>query len=262
MPTGSPKRSSSSPISASGSSGACPDQPVATGQAARPYLWGPTAIYSGTEPFASSPNGQQQVIYFDKGRMDLPNPNPPQPTRFLVVPGTLARELVTGQIAIGVTQTQSLAPSEVPVAGDIDDTTAPTYATFNKVGAGAGSGAATDLTGQPVSATLARDGTLGQNTDPGATVKNAAFVPETAHNIPDVFLNWFKTQPWDWIYVAGYPISEAYWSSVKVAGQTHNVLVQVYERRTITYDPQAPEGFNVQFGNVGRHYYDWRYGTR
>ena len=96
-----------------------PDQPVATGQSTRPYLWGPTAIYSGTEPFAASPNGQQQVIYFDKGRMDLPNPNPPQPTRFLVVPGTLARELVTGQIAIGVTQTQSLAPSEVPVAGDI-----------------------------------------------------------------------------------------------------------------------------------------------
>ena len=178
------------------------------------------------------------------------------------MPGTLARELVTGQIAIGVTQTQSLAPSEVPVAGDINDANAPTYATFNKVGAGSASGAAKDLTGQPVNATLARDGTLGQNTDLGAIVKNVAFVPETSHNVPDVYLNWFKTQSWDWIYVAGYPISEAYWSNILVGGATHSVLIQVYERRTITYDPQAPEGFKVQFGNVGRHYYDWRYGSK
>lgn len=239
-----------------------PDQPVATGQVARPYLWGPTAIYSGTEPFAESPGGQQHVIYFDKGRMDLPDPNPPQPTRFLVVPGTLARELVTGQIAVGITQSESLAPPDVPVAGDIDDANAPTYATFNKLGAGTGKGTAQDLTGQPVSVTLTRNGALGQNAGLGATVTEAAFVPETAHNIPDVFLNWFKAQSWDWIYIAGYPISEAYWSSVKVGGETHNVLIQVYERRTITYDPQAPKGFNVQFGNVGRHYYDWRYGSK
>jgi Tol biopolymer transport system component len=239
-----------------------PDQPVATGQAARPYLWGPTPIFSGTEPFASSPNGQQQVLYFDKGRMDLPNPNPPQPTRFLVIPGTLARELVTGQIAVGVTQTQSLAPSTVPVAGDINDPNAPTYATFNILGAGSDAGKSQDRTGQPVTATLARDGTLGQNTDPANAVKNAAFVPETAHNIPDVFLNWFHAQSWDWIYVAGYPISEPYWSNVLVGGQTHSVLIQIYERRTITYDPQAPDPFKVQFGNVGRHYYDWRYASK
>jgi hypothetical protein len=239
-----------------------PDQPVATGQAVRPYLWGPTAIYSATEPFAESPGGQQEVIYFDKGRMDLPDPNPPQPTRFLVVPGTLARELVTGQVAIGATQMQSRVSPDVPVAGDMGDANAPTYVTFNKLGAGTDAGKAQDLTGEPVSTTLTRTGELGQNADLGATVKNAAFVPETGHNIPDVFLNWFKTQSWDWIYIAGYPISEAYWSSVKVGGETHNVLIQIYERRTITYDPQAPEGFQVQFGNVGRHYYDWRYGTR
>ena len=84
--------------------------------------------------------------------------------------------------------------------------------------------------------------------------------PESGHNIPDVFLNYFKGQSWDWIYIAGYPISEPYWAHVDIGGQVRPVLVQVFERRTLTYDPAAPEGYKVQFGNVGRHYYDWRYG--
>jgi hypothetical protein len=237
-----------------------PDLPVSNGQAARPFLWGPTAIFSGTEPYAEAPGGNEQVVYFDKGRMDLPDPNPPQPSRFVVVPGALAKELVTGQIATGATQSQARPPADVPVAGDLGDINAPTYVTFNKLGVGTDAGKAQDSTGNPVDATLARDGTTGKNADLGALAKFAAFVPETGHNIPDVFLNYFKAQPWDWIYIAGYPISEPYWAKVQVAGQPHDVLMQVFERRTITYDPSAPDGFKVQFGNVGRHYYDWRYG--
>ncbi len=236
------------------------DLPVANGTAQRPYLWGPTAIYSGTEPYAEGQDGQQQVVYFDKGRMDLPVANPPQPSRFVVVPGALARDMVTGRISTGQTASEARTPAEVPVAGDIDDANAPTYATFNSLGAGTDAAKAEDRTGQPVDATLARDGTVGQNADLGATVTVGAYLPETGHNVPDVFLNWFKSQTWDWIYIAGYPISEAYWATVQVGGESHNVLMQVFERRTVTYDPQAPEGFQVQFGNVGRHYYDWRYG--
>ena len=87
-----------------------PDLPVANGQVTRPYLWGPTAIFSGTEPYAEAPGGNQTVVYFDKGRMDLPDPNPPQPTRFLVVPGALARDMVTGQIATGATNPRHTHP--------------------------------------------------------------------------------------------------------------------------------------------------------
>jgi Tol biopolymer transport system component len=237
-----------------------PDLPVSNGQAARPYLWGPTAIFSGTEPYAEAPGGKELVVYFDKGRMDLPDLNPPQPTKFVVVPGALAKELVTGQIATGATQTEARPPANVPVAGDLGDINAPTYETFNKLGAGTDAGKAQDSTGNPVDATLAPDGTVGKSADLGTLAKFAAFVPETGHNIPDVFLNYFKAQPWDWIYIAGYPISEPYWAKVQVAGQPHDVLMQIFERRTVTYDPSAPDGFKVQFGNVGRHYYDWRYG--
>ena len=31
------------------------DLPVANAQAQRPWLWGPTAIFSGTEPYADTP---------------------------------------------------------------------------------------------------------------------------------------------------------------------------------------------------------------
>jgi hypothetical protein len=59
--------------------------------------------------------------------------------------------------------------------------------------------------------------------------------------------------------VTGYPISEPYWSYVKVAGSYTDVLIQAYERRVLTYLPHLQAGFKVQMGNIGQHYYDWRY---
>ncbi|HYO48569.1 MAG TPA: hypothetical protein VEW94_01860 [Chloroflexia bacterium] len=238
------------------------DLPVANGQAQRSWLWGPTPIFSGTEAYAEAPGGHQAVLYFDKGRMELPNPHPPQPSRFVVTAGALAKELVTGQIVTGASQFETRQSAEVMVAGDNPDADAPTYATFNKLGAGTDAGKAQDRTGQPIEQTLARDGTIRTNPDLGAMSKLAAFVPESGHNLPDVFLNYFKGQAWDWIYVAGYPISEPYWARIDVAGQPRDVLMQVFERRTVTYDPAEPDGYKVQFGNVGRQYYDWRYGGR
>lgn len=214
-----------------------PDLPVANGQAQRAYLWGPTVIYSGTEtpldpvslPNPAEPFVPRLVAYFDKGRMDLPDPNPPQPTRFLVVPGALARELVRGELEYGNGGTMPQSPPEVPVAGDFGDPGAPTYLTFNQLGAGNEANKAQDRTGQPVDALLARSGVTGtvDLASTGITTPTlstvAAYLPETGHNLPTVFLDWFKTQAWDWIYVAGYPISEPYWAQVLVAGQPRYV---------------------------------------
>ena len=58
----------------------------------------------------------------------------------------------------------------------------------------------------------------------------------------------------------GHPISEAYWAAVRVSGQPQQVLVQLFERRVLTYNPANPPAFQVEMGNVGRHYVDWRYG--
>jgi hypothetical protein len=39
------------------------------------------------------------------------------------------------------------------------------------------------------------------------------------------------------------------------------VLFQAFERRILTYTPCNEAAFQVEMGNVGLHYYDWRYGT-
>jgi hypothetical protein len=38
------------------------------------------------------------------------------------------------------------------------------------------------------------------------------------------------------------------------------VLVQLFERRALTYNPANPAVTQVEMGNVGRHYFNWRYG--
>ncbi len=39
----------------------------------------------------------------------------------------------------------------------------------------------------------------------------------------------------------------------------HDVLMQCFQRRCLTYTPGNAEGWQVEAGNVGRHYYEWRY---
>jgi hypothetical protein len=63
----------------------------------------------------------------------------------------------------------------------------------------------------------------------------------------------------DAYYATGYPITDAYWATVKVAGTPRAVLVQCFERRCLTYTPGNPAGFATEAGNVGQHYHAWRY---
>ncbi|MEZ4570080.1 MAG: clostripain-related cysteine peptidase [Thermomicrobiales bacterium] len=54
-------------------------------------------------------------------------------------------------------------------------------------------------------------------------------------------------------------MTEAYWATVEVAGTPKDVLSQCFERRCLTYTPDNDPGWQVEAGNVGLHYYDWRY---
>lgn len=63
----------------------------------------------------------------------------------------------------------------------------------------------------------------------------------------------------DWIVDLGYPITEPYWISVKIGGVQKWVLMQAFQRRILTYVADNPPGWQVEMGNVGRHYFDWRY---
>lgn len=61
--------------------------------------------------------------------------------------------------------------------------------------------------------------------------------------------------------VFGYAISEPYWIKTNVAGQPRDVLVQLFQRRVLTYTPSNPDAFKVEMGNIGQAYYQWRYHT-
>src|SRR5690606_16019474 len=60
-------------------------------------------------------------------------------------------------------------------------------------------------------------------------------------------------------YATGYPVAEAYWAEVKVAETHQDVLMQCFERRCLTFNPGNGAGWQVEAGNVGQHYYHWRY---
>jgi hypothetical protein len=49
-------------------------------------------------------------------------------------------------------------------------------------------------------------------------------------------------------------LAEPYWTRTRVEGIEKDVLVQPFERRLLTYTPDDPPGWHVEFGNVGRHY--------
>ena len=100
----------------------------------------------------------------------------------------------------------------------------------------------------------------------------AYFAKETGHNVPKVFWDYLNTRGTvydggrfrqdtllDWVFTLGYPISEPFWTRVNVGGAEREVLVQLFQRRVLTYSPDNPAGWQVEMGNVGRHYYRWRY---
>lgn len=58
----------------------------------------------------------------------------------------------------------------------------------------------------------------------------------------------------------GHPITEAYWTRTVIGGVEQWVLVQLFERRTLTYTLANPPVWQVEMGNVGLHYAIWRYG--
>lgn len=255
------------------------DALVASGQANRAWSWGPTPIFTTTETYLDAVGGMglRSVVYFDKGRMEINNINANQNDPFSVTSGLLAQELIGGQIQIGNKRFVESYPANIPIAGDLDDVEAPTYASFFLV-------ANTDRFTRPqpqryqqlVTQTIDKSGRIGKDatkvTIPG--IKVVYYEPITKHNIPDVFWQFLNasgplvteggnisygqlSDPW--FSLSGHPISDAYWSKVKIDQIVQDVMIQVYERRVLTYVPTNPLAQQVEMGNVGLHYYYWRY---
>ena len=243
------------------------DRPVAAGAAQRTWMWGPQPFAVFEEPYADATGGHRAVEYWDKARMEVNQPRADRSNRWYVTNGLLVRELITGQLQVGDNQFIPRAPAQIPVAGDPDDQTGPTYATLARVLT-----APPTPVGAEIRQRLHRDGTVTQD-GPGG-VHAAYLVPQTQHTIADVFWAYLQSEGPIWngqafvtgklfdplFFATGYPITEAYWAQVKVGGQVKDVLIQCFERRCLTYTPSNPPGWQVEMGNVGWHYARWRYG--
>jgi hypothetical protein len=189
--------------------------------------------------------------------MELTNPQGDRSNPFFVTNGLLPKELISGQIQIGDGTFSDRQPAEVNVAGDAGGSV--TYAKLAGVTTlEPGKNVASNRVGQSVTAGIDLAGRVSDRAAlPGVQI--ATFIPETGHNIPNVFWNYFKTLPQDWLFVMGYPLSEPYITEITLAGKPSLAMVQVYERRVLTYTPSNPDPFKVEQGNVGRHYFQWRY---
>ena len=249
----------------------------------RSYVWGSKPFALANEPYLQAVNQvglntrQRKVLYWDKSRMEMTNPGANPASLGYITNGLLVVELITGRVQLGdqlneAAQRMQCAASQQPVAGDGDDTHGPTYASLaNRL-----SDPALGV-GSPVTAAIDHTGQLSK-VEPGLLdrykVTGGYYEPITRHMIASPFWNFLNSNQsgvWQngqnvtsklfdpYWYAPGLPITEAYWAKVKVGGQVKDVLIQAFERRVLTYTPSNPTAYQVEWGNVGLHYYQWRY---
>jgi len=201
-----------------------------------------------------------------------------------VTNGLLVRELISGRLATGdATFTQRRAADDIPLAGDPNNNAGPTYSSLTKVASLNGDNPANSRLDSQVSDSLSQNGTVGAaSSELSSKTKYVYFDPTLKHNVPAVFWEFMNQkgtiyqngqfvndQPIlgdnvaaPWLDAMGLPITEAYWVKVTLAGESQDVLIQAFERRMLTYTPANPIAFQVEMGNVGRHYFSWRYDTK
>ena len=256
------------------------DSPVASKTIARSWTWGPAPLASGLESYTDAPDGSSMrlVQYFDKSRMEINNPKLAPEDKWFVTNGLLTVELISGQMQVGNTKFEGRKSATVNIASDLDDPNAPNYASFVGV-----SNTSLGLHPQP---DKSKDGYATGRIDRAGAVKDDAtksklpeakivyFEKVTGHNIPKVFWDFLNSSGTirtgmttankplldPWVFAMGLPISDAYWANVKIEGKMQEVLIQAFERRVLTYVAGLPKGWQVQMGNIGQHYFEWRYG--
>ena len=247
------------------------ERPVIEGHVDRTWIWGPGPYTDAfMEPYADSPDGERLVQYFDKSRMEINDPD--AEGLWSVTNGLLVVEMIEGRFQTGDNDFDySPDPADVQIAGDAAGAESPTYADI----------ASFELRdvdplaeGTVINQYLAMT-SIEESGEYGAYGIEAAYhVSETNHTVAQPFWEFMNSTGLIWdggslvadslfqnpFYATGYPVTEAYWTTTPVDGESQDVLWQCFERRCMTYTPDNPEGWQVETGNVGQHYYQWRYG--
>src|SRR5690242_2046156 len=139
------------------------DKLVADGKVSRTWFWGPTAGKAMQEDYSDSPGGKRQVQYFDKSRMEINNPNADKNSAFYVTNGLLTIELMSGRMRTGDNTTVERWPADIPMTGDPNDVTAPSYASMAKVSNAGIDHRAADRTGQGIVETMSAVGVVSKD---------------------------------------------------------------------------------------------------
>lgn len=236
------------------------------------WIWGPQPFTGEVyEPYAQSPGGGRRVQYFDKSRMEINQPGAAR-NQFYVSNGRLADELITGQLQVGDAQYEQRQPAAIAVVGDVTNTF-PLYRDLQAVYRTARNTSRANLIiSRAADGGVKIDILAEAERDPSMVIAQRI----NGLGVPAIFWNYMNqpgqvteggrvrvAQPlFDWRYVIGEPLTEAYWTTVTVGGKQQGVLVQAFERRILTYTPTNPSAYQVEMGNIGRHYFEWRYGVR
>jgi hypothetical protein len=195
---------------------------------------------------------------------------------WFVTNGLLTVEMVAGRVQTGLDSWEPRLAALVPVAGEAGHYDTPTYASFRGVATYEGrDNIAPDRTGQVVSTSINSLGVVSSTVPVTSAVMLAAYDGVGGHNIAAPFWEFLNRQGkvlengryvdrpifGDWVFVMGRPITEPYWANISVGERELWTLVQLFERRVLTYTPTNAPEWQVEMGNVGLHYYLWRYGT-
>jgi len=245
------------------------DLPVANGVVQRTWMWGPGPNSEPIpEAYLDGVGASRSVQYYDKSRMELTDPDGDPSSPWYVTNGLLVVELVSGRIQLGDDAFISLPPSSANIAGDPDDPNGPTYASLAGKLAASPAEINTVLIDR-----LLRDGSIVLDAELAEQGVRVSFVDDVTHHaIAEPFWSFMISSGTVWngdlvedqlfespFYATGRPITEAYWTTVRVGGMQRDVLLQCFERRCLTYTPDNPAGWQVEAGNVGQHYFAWRY---
>ena len=201
--------------------------------------------------------------------MEINDPTADPNATWYVTNGLLPIELMTGRQQNGLNLYEQRGPAKVTAIGDPNQF--PTYADLLPLYQSPGAVNPGDL-GKPATGFLNSDGSISGFNDFATDPATMLVRGENNHGVAKAFVDFMngsglvyengryvRGQVYDPLFVFGLPISGAYWVKVKVGGVERAILFQVFERRVLTYNPANPPAFRVEMGNVGQHYYQWRY---
>jgi hypothetical protein len=246
------------------------DFPVAQKLTDRSWTWGPVPLTETLrETYVEGVDGQRAVQYFDKSRMEVNDPTADPNAQWYVTNGLLPIELITGRQQLGNSRFEQRGPARISVVGDPEQF--PTYADLLPVYQSPGTVNPNDL-GRPATGLLNPDGSVTGFNDYAGDPRTVLVRGENNHGVAQVFVDFMNQRGlvsdggqsyiapvYDPLFVFGLPVTGAYWVKARVAGKEVPILFQVFERRVLTYNPANPPAFQVEMGNVGMHYYQWRY---